>query len=95
MKTYRRHHCERAHRSYRTAARCIWGRRAAWVEGEGPFALFAWCDPLTVLLLPRLERAQKALVELDSSIGCGSSCARDHELVRLSSCLVEGPVRGG
>jgi hypothetical protein len=92
MKVYSRHFCRRKHLTFQTAARCIWGRRAAWVEGSGPFAVVAWCDPLTVTLWPDLERAQRAFTNLDSSIGCGSSCVGDHELIRLSERVLERPA---
>ena len=88
MKIYHRHYCERAHRRYLPAGKCIW-RRAAWVDGEGPFAVVAWCDPLTVSLWAELEKAQRALVNLDSSIGCGHGCVSDHELIRLTERVLE------
>jgi len=81
-KTYRRHDCTRRHRTYATLARCIWGRRAAWVMGEGPFATLAWCRTLTVSLHRTLEAATEAKGYIDST-SCGGVCTGRHEIIRL------------
>jgi hypothetical protein len=75
------HNCERNHRTYNTLARCAW-KRAEWVDGEGPYALLADCRVLTVTLHPTYESAAKAKARIDGS-GCGSSCRRNHEIIRL------------
>ena len=67
------------------------GRRAAWIDGMGRFAVVAHCSVLTVTLWSELEDAQRALSNLDTTIGCGSVCHRDHELIRLSERVLERP----
>ena len=42
MTYYRKHNCARNHRSYHTAAKCIWPK-AHSITGEGSFACLAWC----------------------------------------------------
>lgn len=81
MKVYRRHYCERRHRTYRAAANCIWPR-AEWINGEGPFALLAWCSVLTVTLHKTLESAEDDLRLIDGH-GCGHACRNEHEIVEL------------
>jgi len=44
-----------------------------------------------VTLWSELEDAQRALSNLDTTIGCGSVCHRDHELIRLSERVLERP----
>jgi hypothetical protein len=81
VKVYRRHCCERSHRTYRTLAKCIW-RRAAWIAGEGPFALLAWCRALTVTLHATHDDALEAKRTIDLS-ACGGRCTGRHEIIRL------------
>ena len=81
MKTYRRHNCERRHRTLRTLARCMFPK-AAWVVGEGPYAVLAWCRVLTVSLHPDLDAARGSLDFIDS-YHCGGRCSRRHEVVVL------------
>ena len=58
-------------------ARRVWGRRAEWIEGDGPFALNAPCGgQLTVSLWPDLASAEKAKAQLDRG-GCCHSCGLD------------------
>lgn len=84
MKTYRRHNCERKHRTYSTVARCIWPH-ACWVDGEGPYATLAWCRVLTVQLHRTIAEARSAKRVIDSS-ACGGRCRgqRGHEIVMLA-----------
>jgi len=81
VKTYRRHGCERRHRGYRTLARCMW-RRAAWVSGEGAFALVARCGVITVSLWPTLAAAEESKRLIDAT-ACGGRCTRQHEIIKL------------
>jgi hypothetical protein len=81
MKVYRRHYCDRTHRTYRTLAKCIW-RRAEWIAGDGPYATLAHCRVLTVELHTTEAAARQALARIDEW-GCGGRCYRDHDLVRL------------
>ena len=78
---YRRHNCTRRHRTYSTFARCIWPR-AAWVLGEGPYAVVAYCKVTTVTLHPDLDAARGAL-DFIGDFGCGGRCTRRHKLIRL------------
>lgn len=69
------------HRTLATVAKCLIPG-AAWYEGQGPFALIAWCGRAGVSLhadQPKAERDK----ELIDSTGCGGSCRRRHEIVRL------------
>ena len=79
MKTYRRHHCAARHRKFRTLARCMIPK-AAWVIGEGPVALIAWCKVPTVSLHPDVETAEESRDFIDAT-GCGGRCERRHEIV--------------
>lgn len=79
MKVYRQHGCSSIHRTYNRLARCMI-RRVAWVSGEGPYALIAWCRVPTVTLYETPERAHAALEALGA---CGGHCTRRHEVVAL------------
>ena len=87
MKTYRRHRCERNHRAYYTAAKCIW-RKAHWITGDGPYACLSWCPSgpwpvsLTVTLWQTEEQARAAKKLIDDE-ACSGRCVNNHELVRL------------
>ena len=82
MKGYSRCHCARKHRNYRTWAKCRW-KEAAWVVGEGEFALLAWCRTLTVSLWGTEQRAgaEKDVIDV---LACGGACIRQHEIVRIT-----------
>ena len=81
VKTYRHHYCERTHRTNQTLARCIWPR-AAWIHGDGPYALLAWCRVLTVSLHDDPDVALESKQTIDAS-ACGGRCTGRHEIVRL------------
>ncbi|GEN78706.1 hypothetical protein [Actinotalea fermentans] len=81
MKTYRFHYCRRQHRTWRALATCMFPR-AAWITGDGPFAVLAWCGVTSVTLHADTDAATRAL-EIVNASGCGGRCTRDHELVRL------------
>lgn len=81
MNIYRRHNCTRKHRTTRTLAACMFPR-AAWVTGQGTFAVLAWCRVLTVTL-HESESAATTNREWIDSTGCGGRCARRHEVARL------------
>ncbi|MFD0225168.1 hypothetical protein ACWGPD_11150 [Streptomyces hirsutus] len=93
LKVYRRHHCERRHRTYETFARCVW-KNAIWVRAfdQGthlPYALVSDCrkpylygDQRTVSLWASQESAELQKVWIDRT-GCGGGCYRDHEVIRL------------
>ena len=46
-------------RTWRAAARRRWPR-AAWIDGDGPHAVLAWCPPLTISLWATAEEADPA-----------------------------------
>jgi len=75
------HRCTTRHRTYRMVAHCRWPH-AAWVTGEGRWAVLAHCRALTVTLHPTLERAARAKRLIDTD-ACGGRCHRDHDLVDL------------
>jgi hypothetical protein len=81
MKVYRRHYCARHHRTWTALAHCMF-QRAAWITGDGPFAVIAWCGCTSVTLHPDAETAEHALEVVDGT-GCGGRCVRHHDLVRL------------
>ena len=82
MKTYSRHYCSSAHRTFNRFAQCAI-RGTEWVEGEGPIAVIAWCRVPTVTLHETMESAESAKRSIDET-GCGGSCIRNHEIVRLN-----------
>jgi hypothetical protein len=73
--------CGKQHRSYWTLAKCLWPR-AIWDGGNGPYALLAHCDVLTVSLHKTLESALDSKRQIDWT-ACGGRCRRDHEIVRI------------
>ena len=81
MKVYRRHNCGRHHRTWTALAHCMF-QRAAWIAGDGPFAVIAWCGVTSVTLHPDVGTAELALETVDGT-GCGGRCTGRHELVRL------------
>lgn len=78
---YRRHRCEKRHRTARTFMKCAI-RRAAWVQGEGPYALIAWCGVPTVTLYESRELAEFFEEQIDR-YACGHLCKGDHIIVRV------------
>lgn len=81
-KLYRRHNCTRRHRTWRTAADCIWPR-AEWVTGDGPYALLAYCHVLTVTLWDDPDDAEHQKRIIDAT-ACGHACSRNHEIIQLT-----------
>ena len=81
MKVYRDHNCGRRHKAWPALARCMFPR-AAWIAGDGPFAVHVRCGVTSVTLHPDVETAEHALETVDAT-GCGGRCVRHHELVRL------------
>jgi hypothetical protein len=85
MKTYRRHNCERRHRTWSTFAQCIWPR-AVWIAGDGPYACVAYCRQTTVMLHRTAVAAAEAKRTIDSD-ACGGRCWNNHEIIRLESTI--------
>jgi len=57
-------------------------RRARWIDGNGPFALLAHCDVLTVTLHATVEEAEKDKATIKRT-GCGARCLNSHEIVNM------------
>jgi len=72
-----------ADRAWRAKARKRWGKEAAWIEGDGQFALLAWCRVLTVTLWPTRAEALKQKKVIDET-ACGGGCTGNHEIIDLS-----------
>ncbi len=82
LKVYRNHNCAAKHRTYPAMAACVWPR-AAWVTGDGPYALLAHCGTLKVTLWPTGAQAQEHRTRIDRA-GCGAHCdPAGHEIVEL------------
>jgi len=81
VKVYRRHNCGRQHRTWTALAHCMF-QRAAWIAGDGPFAVIVRCGVTSVTLHADVETAEHALETVDAT-GCGGRCVRHHDLVRL------------
>ena len=60
-----------------------WGRKAVWINGNGQYALLAWCNVLTVTLWPTMAEAENRKAFIDRT-ACGSHCTCNHEIVDLS-----------
>jgi len=69
-------------RSWRAEARRRWGRQAAWIQGDGRFALLAWCRVLTVSLWQTLAEAEEQKHFIDRT-ACGGLCTGEHEIIDL------------
>jgi len=61
-----------------------WGKKAAWIHGDGQFALLAWCRVLTVTLWSTMAEAEENKRFIDT-MACGGGCTRNHEIVDLGS----------
>ena len=70
-------------KTWYTKARRKWGRKAGWIEGEGQYALLAWCRVLTVTLCQTRGEAEEKKEYIDE-IGCGGFCYKKHEIVDLT-----------
>lgn len=64
-------------------ATALWGKQAAWIEGNGQYALLAWCRTLTVSLWQNIEEAERQKHQIDQT-GCGGRCNGHHEIVDLA-----------
>ena len=81
MKTYKNHRCGRRHKTEQTFLRCALPT-LAWVQGEGSFAVVAWCRTPTITLWPSTTLAQATLTELNA-LACGGRCTQRHEIIRV------------
>lgn len=89
MTTTTAHRCRRRHRTHQTLAECCWPD-AAWVVGDGPYAVLAHCDMLSVTLHDSRQAALATLARVDE-LRCCRTCEGRHELVVLS--LSDDPGR--
>jgi len=78
-------------KTWKSTANKLWRKKAAWIAGNGPIALLAHCNVLTVTLWPTLEEALGAKSTIDQ-FNCGGRCNRNHEIVDLAQ-LGYGPHR--
>ncbi len=81
FKLHRQHSCASKHRTYVAMGKCAW-KRAAWVDGDGPYAVLAHCRELTVRLHQTPEAAEEAKDAIDRT-ACGGRCSKQHELVQM------------
>jgi hypothetical protein len=72
-----------SNKAWLAEARRRWGKEAAWIEGNGQFALLAWCRVLTVTLWSTRTQAEEQKKVIDE-MGCGGLCSRAHEIIDLS-----------
>lgn len=85
------HGCGRTHRGYQSLAECTWPD-AAYVIGDGPFALLARCDLFTVSLYETDAEARRRKQVFDDR-GCGKACEGHHEVAPLIGELRVRPLR--
>jgi hypothetical protein len=75
------HGCGRTHHCWQSLAECRWPE-AAFVTGDGPFALVARCDMVSVALYETAHEAARRWKRMDT-VGCGRGCDHRHEVVEL------------
>ncbi len=56
---------------------------AAWIMGEGQYAVLAHCSSLTITLHKTREDAERNKGWIDD-MACGGGCANDHEIIDLN-----------
>ena len=82
------HRCHRKHRSARTYLACAFPD-AAWITGDGEFALIAPCRVPTISLHKTHEDAEAAKAFIDT-YGCGGYCRHSrHRIVHID---IEHPI---
>lgn len=60
-----------------------WGKKAEWIQGDGPFAVLAHCRVLTVTLHATKGEADDSKAFIDR-LACGGLCTRNHEIIDLT-----------
>jgi hypothetical protein len=87
---YRKHKCERTHRTYKAWVNCAYRKGLCWIAGEGKFASFSFCGlgagrpyGTTVQLYQNLQDALNAKRVIDSSM-CGTWCHGRHRVAQIS-----------
>ena len=61
-----------------------WGKKAVWIDGDGQFALLAWCKVLTVTLWSTRAKTEEQKKVIDE-LACGGGCTGNHEIIDLGS----------
>lgn len=79
------HGCGRTHHGYQSLAECCWPD-AAYVTGDGPYALVATCEMVSVALYDSESEARRRRSRLDT-VGCGRGCERHHDLFDLAQAV--------
>lgn len=70
--------------TWRSKAKLRWDKQAAWIDGNGQFALLAPCRVLTVTLWKTLSEAERQKAIIDQ-YACGGRCSpRLHTIIDLS-----------
>lgn len=70
-------------RGYRGAARKRW-KRAVWIQGQGRWAVVAYCNHTSVSLhIDRID-AVHSMAFIDR-LGCGHQCQRVHALIDMEA----------
>jgi hypothetical protein len=77
------HGCGRTHHGYQSLAECTFPD-AAYVTGDGPYALVARCDMLSVALYETEAEVRRRRKRLETT-GCGRACEHRHEVVLLGA----------
>lgn len=83
--------CHKCHQGWRTYSRCRFPS-AVWIIGNGPIAVLAWCDVLTVSLRDDMESATATLDWIARS-RCGHACTGNHNVVDVRA--VAHPITQG
>ncbi len=71
-------------KSWQTEAKRRWGKKAAWIHGDGQYALLAHCRVLTVTLWSTSAEAGESKREIDR-YACGGLCTGAHEIIDLGN----------
>ena len=74
--------CKGQHKTWNAIARCKL-KYASWINGEGRYALLAWCKPLSVTLHETRESAEKDKAGIDKT-ACGGNCVKNHVIWDLA-----------
>lgn len=95
-KIYRNHNCDRSHKEYRTAAKCIW-HWAASITGEGPYAIrhrargITYGSTWTIELYQpdAIERAMASMRDMHYGGPCSGTCSNYYDLFFLAPTVLE------
>lgn len=85
------HGCGRTHHGHQSLAECTWPE-AAYIVGDGAYAVLARCGMFTVALYETDAEARRRKLVLDRS-GCAQVCEGHHEVATLVDDVSSGSVR--